>query len=280
MFKQTVDLIIKVRSMQVKEVETEKGKFKILETKGTIQPNNFMVTVSKLINVGKDVHPFIQGKIEEFETLVEKFNAQDEEESMYVRSRFKPRPDKQDKKKLVQFDKISTDVLEDGREFTKVNAWVEELETEKNKDGEDVIVFTFQDGKSKKVPLAEVNASIEVTMIVIGYNPETGRLELTSGDQYPTELVAYASPNAKGAPKVGQGYSFLMSFEKGKRISAADVAEEDFSWGEEKELNTKGSFEPDKIVVVKVGSAKGYILEGLSGGNGGDPMDDLLKGLM
>lgn len=278
MFKQTVDLIIKVRGMKVKEVETEKGKFKILETKGTIQPNNFMVTVSKLINVGKEIHPFIQQKIEEFEELSERFNTQDEGEALYVRSRFKPRPDKNDKKKFVQFDKISTDVLEDGREFTKINAWVEELKTETDKDGEDLIVFEFADGNNKKVPLSEINASIEATMIVIGYNPETGRIELTSGGQYPTELVAYASTSAKGTPKVGQGYSFLMAFEKGKRISATDAIEEDLSWGEEREVSSKGSFEPDKIVVLKVGSAKGYFLEGLN--EQGDSMDDLLKGLV
>lgn len=272
MFMQKTDLVVKVNSIGVKV--TEDQKYLILEAKGSIMPNGSFVKVSKVFKeTGETRHAFVQSQIDKFTEFADRVNAEtDTNKTFYGRVRVAPRTDKNDKKKQVMYDKIKTDVAPDGKEYFAIDAWFEEMKSE-TIEGKEHVVFELRDNKIKKIPVEELAIpQIELTMLVTGYDDNLKRLELSSGGDYPVNLVVYQSVNGKGSPTIGQGYTMLVNIEKGKRIANEPTKiVEDLSWDNEEEIKKpRGGFEPDRLTIITVKKEAGYTVDGLLNQ---DPMD-------
>jgi len=267
--------------MEVKPIEKDGKTAIVLETKGAIMPNGYLVTVSKYINIKPDLHQFIQDQIKEYKRIKEAFGNKPEGKNFYVSVNIKPKI----KGKVVeQYDKVFMDVLDDGREFLKIDGWVNDLNTEHTDDG-DFITYDFGPKGTKRISIDEISEPVlEATMIVLSQD-NNGRIELTSAGNYPKTLIVYADPNAtvKGKAKIGQGYNFLLGFEKGKLIKNSAPEEKDLtlSWDSVEKVekaNRGGKFEPDKLVIYSVGLEKGFVLEGISANKDGlDPLDSMMN---
>ena len=280
MFRQILSTVIKVKGMEVKEFDKKdgSGKLIVLETKGTLVPEGVYVTVSKMISLKPNLHAFIQGQIDKFKNDILTFDGNQETGiDTYAKVFFKPKEKKVGNVlKVEQYDKIYTDILEDGREFLKIDSWVSLLES--GKEGErEFVVFESMRG-NKKIFIDQLTpSSLEVTMLVLSQQED--RVLLTSGGDYPKELVIYTNPESKvkGKAKIGQGYKFILGFTKGKRLGNIVTDEAvDVSWDAPAAKSTGSSFEKDKLTIYGVGIEKGFILGGMSDVDPMDAMMDML----
>ena len=109
MFKQKLSLIVSVFSMEKKIVKSEKnGKsYVVLDTKAKTVPEGVFVGISKMFELKDDMNSFIQGKIDEFESLINIFNAEKEaKREYYGYISVKPKASKENKKVMIMWDKL------------------------------------------------------------------------------------------------------------------------------------------------------------------------------
>ncbi len=277
MFKQNLNAMMKVTNMVVKETSTEKGEFIILETKGTLLPSGVLATVSKLIKLPIG-HEFVQSKVDAFKDMIADFDKlKAAGANYYVSVSVYPKKDKLDKNKFTQFDKIKTDVSPDGKEYFKIEAFVEPLKVKYSPEGEDEIILEYKNGDVKNVKVSEISEkTYSVSMYCVAFDENLKRVELSSGGDFPTTLVVYQSESQKGVPKIGQLYDLELLPTKGKKVAGKKITEMVADWDNEEDIKVKSTFEPDKLITVVVKRVDGEMMPGL-GGDSSDPLDAMMK---
>lgn len=264
MFEQKAYIIGRVKSMGIKNVESEKnGKsYVILESKVALVPDNVHMTISKLlskekIEAGGKAGDFLSGKVAEFESIMAQFNSsKDRNEDFYITANIKGKQEGKGKdKKVIMYDALSSQ--DDGQNiWFQASGFVSVLPYQLDEENSDVI-FNFSTKDIKRSELKPT--AIEVTMAVADI--DENRILLTSGNDFPTELHIQLPEGKENKAEVGQGYKFLLNFVK---IAAEDVAEEDedASWEQE----AKPNFGKTVLEVKKVlGKVQGYTIDGILG---------------
>lgn len=249
MFSQKGYLIGKVKSMGIKESKDK--VYNIYEAKVSLVPDNVHFTISKLVKKetleqSSKQADFLNGKVEEFMSMVNAYNmAKQNNEDYYVSVNIKPSIKG---KEISMFDTITSTRDANGTLWFQASGFPSFVIHEKDEDGN--ISFVF---KNKTVDIKDILPSkIEVTMVVADEN-ETN-LILSSADNYPKELEVVINEEHIGKAEIGQGYSFLLGFEK---LSVDDEEDNGDGWEEE----AKQTF-PTTILKVKkvLGKVKGYTM--------------------
>lgn len=261
-FSQKAYILGKVKSMGIKEIKNEStGKEShILETKMTIMPDNVHFTVSKFLdkNVTGDETKrgqFYQKAKDEFESMMNQFKiAQDEQKPFFVSTNLKPSVVGKGKdQEVIMYDDITSTVDASGTTWFSAKGFVSMVPSEQVEDS-DGNIQTILKFKSKDMNITELQPTkIEVTMIIADEN-ET-QLTLTSGGDYPKELEVIIKDSEVGKATIGQGYTFILGFEK---IEVGETEEEQNAWDDE----AKPAFARTILKVKKVlGKVTGYVLE-------------------
>ena len=276
MFKQKLSLIVSVFSMEKKIVKSEKnGKsYVVLDTKAKTVPEGVFVGISKMFELKDDMNSFIQGKIDEFESLINIFNAEKEaKREYYGYISVKPKASKENKKVMIMWDKLKVETTEEGKEYFKLESWFNPLKSEVDEiDGDTTFIFVNNTtGSTKKVKKSTVKPNvIEVDMLLVEQNEN--KVILNSGGDFPVEVVAYFPDDVEVKEGViGQGYRFLLGFEKGLFVKGNEEDEGSYGWDEEIDASedTSGGFASDRLIITGLaGKVNGYSLD--EDGNAGD----------
>ena len=169
MFEQKAYIIGRVKSMGIKNVESEKnGKsYVILESKVALVPDNVHMTISKLlskdkIEAGGKAGDFLSGKVAEFESIMAQFNsAKDRNEDFYITANIKGEQEGKGKdKKIIMYDALSSQ--DDGQNiWFQASGFVSVLPYQLDEENSDII-FNFNTKDIKRSELKPT--SIEVTI--------------------------------------------------------------------------------------------------------------------
>lgn len=253
-FSQKAFIVLKVKSMGVKESKDK--VYNIYETKGMLVPDNVYFTISKVVKkatleTSSKQADFLNGKIQEFTSMMSAFQgAQAAKEDYYVSVRIAPSSNG------TLFEQITSQRDDEGTVWFSASGFPSFLAHEKE-DNEITLKF-----KTKDVKISEMgNTKIEVSMIVL--DEADTQLVLSSGGDYPKELEVVIDDCHVGKAEIGQGYTFMLEFDKIENESNEDID----AWEEE----AKPTYATTILKVKKVlGKVKGYVLED---GIGNDILD-------
>lgn len=282
MFEQNLNTVIKVKKMEKKEiVATGTGvEYLVLKVSGQLMPSKAFVSVEKLVKK-EGMHQYIQAKVDEFDNNMAILDMNNSKSlPTYAAVKLAPRKNKDGD--MVQFDKIKTDVLADGRLFYKIDSFVDFLNSRTDAEGKDYVIFNGKSNTWEKA-VDSVDGRLQVAMYVESVSDDI--VSLTSGGNYPVCLVCNipeASMQAGASPTIGQLYKLTLEFKKGQMIKAEkasakeDSLELDFDNEEEIVVKKGATFAPDRLEILGVTKVKGVMLEGLGEGTVDTMMNDLL----
>ena len=250
-FSQKAFLVLKVKSMGVKESKDK--VYNIYETKGTLMPDNVYFTISKIVRkttleTSSKQADFLNGKVAEFESMMTSFQvAQSSKQDFYVTSRIAP------SQTGTMFEQITSQRDGEGTVWFSASGFPSMLNHEVSEDG--AVTFKF---KTKDVLLSDMGKTkIEISMAVA--DEADTQLVLASGGNYSKELEVVIDEAHIGKAEIGQGYTFMLEFDK-----IENESNEADAWDEE----AKPTYATTILKVKKVlGKVKGYTLENCVGDN-------------
>lgn len=240
--------------------ETKNGKVYDQYTILVQTPEGVGLAVEKRIwNPDQPKHEWIEGKLNEFMSIIENYK----EENIYVSISVQPHY-----KKKTMFDTFTTWEKDNGgygikcegfptilkvREIFKKDA---DGDTVIDNKGKEVVEDVIIEYKSKDVKLSESKTKIELSMIVGETNGQ--QIMLVSEDvEYPTTVYVELAPEVENKAKQFTAYRFKCKLHKGEKLETSNV---DNDWEEEA---PESSFAPNSVRVESVlGVVKGLTIGG------------------
>ena len=195
----------------------------------------------------------LKAGITEFRTMIENYKNED----FYLGAFIAPAIfDKG--KTVVQFDKVSSKIDDEGKLRVEVSLMGKFAKRVKHEIGEDEEVLLYN-SKGKTYKFAETKTNLTVKMLVNEINEN--QMTLTdNADQYPVNMVVEFPETIENGCELGQGYEFKLNFVKGKAIKGEETESTGFSFHEEVKTAATG-FEPDALVIVGGSIIHEYTME-------------------
>lgn len=191
---------------------------------------------------------FTQGLIEKYDEIVENYKTED----IYIRKSVRPTKNKQTKEEKMSFDVFRSYVKKDGNIGFSTEGNLEVVESHTNEKEEVILTLPGMNG-NYEVNLSDVKTKITAEMIIKEKDVANRRLTLVdSSDEFPLTVIGdLVEGMDMEKAKIGQGYKFEFTFEKGAKNETSVVSN-----GWEEEASESTGFAPDRVIITPLGIVK------------------------